>query len=231
MRVGAPTQTDLSRKISGGYARQVMETELTRKIKTACHGFKPEMPTQLRTIRYADEVWTPSGIVDVIRFEDYVEKDNSFCDLIHAEEVYAGKELDTKRSMHGALLGRCKVDGETYPNRHCRGCFFERHRYEVGMLVTCYEVKISVSDFKSPNGHNFHGNRNYYAVSSDIYEQIREMVPDGIGIIVYYEKTGAMRVKKECEFREISFELKTELLYNALKKWCDAETYFKKNTY
>lgn len=198
-----------------------MESELTRKIKAACRWFKPAMPTQMRTIRYAEEVWTPTGIVDVIRFEDYVETDNSFCDLIHCEEVYSGEEIEAKRSMHVGRIGKCKIAGETYPCERCRGCIYHRHRYTVGMLVTCFEVKISVSDFKSGNGHNFHGNRNYYVVAAGIYEKIRDLVPDDIGIIVYYEKTGAMRIKKECQFREIGFDLKAELLYNALKKWCD----------
>lgn len=198
-----------------------METNLTKKIKAACHYFKPEMPTQMRTIRYADEVWTPTGIVDVVRFEDYVEKDNSFCDLIHCEELNSGKDLRAKQQMFGAQLGHCKIEGQTFPNSSCRGCCFARRRYDIGMLVTCYEIKISVSDFKSPHGHNFHGNRNYYVVDSRIYNQIKDLVPDDIGIIAFYEETGAMRIKKECTFKEISSELKIELLYNALKKWCD----------
>lgn len=189
-----------------------METELTKRIKAACHGFKPEMPTQLRTIRYADEVWTPSGVVDVIRFEDYIEKDESFCRAIEPDSY-------TLRMLKHP--GFCNIKGSAFPNPKCKGCVYHAHRYITGMLTTCYEVKISVSDFKSENGHNFHGNRNYYVVDSRIYENIKDLVPDDIGIIVYYEKTGAMRIKKECKFRDISNETKTELLYNALKKWCD----------
>ena len=198
-----------------------METELTKRIKAACRGFKPEMPTQLRTIRYADEVWTPTGIVDVIRFEDYIEKNNSFCDLIHCEELNSGKDLQTKQKMYGSRIGHCKLEGQYFPNKACAGCFFHRHRYDIGMLTTCYEIKISVSDFKSPNGHNFHGNKNYYVVPHDIYDKIKDLVPEDIGIIAFYESTGSMRIKKECKFREISYELKTQLLYNALKKWCN----------
>lgn len=43
-----------------------METELTKKMKRGLVGFKPEMPTNMRTIRFAKEVWTPTGIVDFI---------------------------------------------------------------------------------------------------------------------------------------------------------------------
>ena len=59
-----------------------METNLTKKMKRGLSGFKLEMPTNMRTARFAEEVWTPTGIVDFIRFEDYKEKDYSFCSLI-----------------------------------------------------------------------------------------------------------------------------------------------------
>ena len=57
-----------------------MESNLTKAIKLACHGFKPQLKTPLRTIRYADEVVCPNGgIVDVVRFEDYIVKDGDVC--------------------------------------------------------------------------------------------------------------------------------------------------------
>ena len=56
-----------------------IETQLTRKMKQGLVGFKLEMPTQMRTPRYAEEVWTPSGIVDFIRFEDYKESEDNWC--------------------------------------------------------------------------------------------------------------------------------------------------------
>ena len=197
-----------------------METELTKKIKMACRGFKPEMPTQMRTIRYAEEVWTPSGIVDVIRFEDCIKGDSSFCALISHEKFVKSyhKWLETLSNIE---LGSCKINGAQFPNENCQGCAWKRSVHKIGMLVTCYEVKISVSDFKSKNGHNFWGNKNYYAVDSRIYESIKSLVPDDIGIIVYYEKTDTMRIKKECVYKEISYETKTQLLYDALKKWVD----------
>lgn len=196
-----------------------METELTKKIKNACHFFKPEMPTKLRTIRYADEVWTPTGIVDVIRFEDCIANDRSFCATIE----YQGFDAKYQEYLKTIAphIGDCKFPGNKFPNSHCTGCVFHRHVHDIGMLVTCYEVKISVSDFKSKNGHNFWGNKNYYAVDSRIYESIKSLAPDDIGIIVYYEKTDTMRIKKECAYKEISFETKTQLLYDALKKWVD----------
>ena len=179
-------------------------------MKRGLAGFRPEMPTNMRTIRFAEEVWTPTGIVDFIRFEDYKEKDYSCCEY----KEYLENTGQNKNS-------ECKIRDKKYPNDNCKGCVFCRHGYEVGMLVTCYECKITVADFKSKNGHNFHGNKNYYVVPEEIYAKIQNIVPKDVGIIVYYPKSNNYRVKKECQFREVSHELKERLLYDALKKWVD----------
>ena len=41
----------------------------------------------------------------------------------------------------------------------------------------CYEVKSSVEDFHSKNGHNFIGDYNYYVMPADVFEAIRPEVP------------------------------------------------------
>lgn len=43
--------------------------------------------------------------------------------------------------------------------------------------------------------------------------------------IIYYPDTNNYRIKKECEFKEISHELKERLLYDAFKKWVDKLRY------
>lgn len=192
-----------------------METELTKNIKRSLHSFKPAMNSNMRTIRYADEVWTPTGIVDVIRFEDYIANDNSYCLRINPGPAEV-KYCSTKE-----VNGKCKIDGLQYPNPRCKGCVFKRTVHECGILTTCFEVKISYSDFKSENGHNFCGNKNYYAVPDYLYDKIKSEVEDDVGIIVYYPKTSRMVVKKESKFKEIDKELMIRLLYDSLKKWCD----------
>lgn len=195
-----------------------METELTKKIKKRVWTFKPELPTAMRTIRYAEEVSTPTGICDVIRFEDYIEKDESYCRKISPTEQDMKEFLSAHRPD-----GKCKVEGESYKNKHCRGCFYEKHIHTIGMLITCYEVKITVSDFKSKNGHNFHGHRNYYVVPNEIVKKILPLAEEGVGVISYYPGSEHMKVVKECVQREVDKELQVNLLYDALKKWCDGK--------
>lgn len=93
---------------------------------------------------------------------------------------------------------------------------------KTGICVTCFECKISLTDFKSPHGHNFCGNRNYYVVPKDLAQTIKDFVPDDIGIIAYYGNNRLRKIK-ECKYQEISDELKCRLLYDALKKWCDGK--------
>lgn len=192
-----------------------METELTKNIKRATHFYKPLMNTEMRTIRYADEVWTPSGLVDSIRFEDYKKRDFSYCSKIEM------RDCDKNGAYADLLDGKCKIKGNTYPCDDCKGCVFKRNGYEIGMCITCFEVKITLSDFKSNNGHNFHGNRNYYVVPKDLVPKVINLIPQDIGLIQYLDKSKTLRLVKECEFKTIDDEIRWNLLYNAMKKWVD----------
>lgn len=189
-----------------------METELTKEMKRSIRNYSPAMKSKMRTIRWAEEVTTRTGIVDSIRFEDCIEKDKTIC----------------KKDC-------CKYEGENTEtnDKKCRGCVFKHNEYEIGMLITCYEMKITKSDFKSKHGHNFVGNHNFYVMPKELYPKVKDLVEDGVGVILYYGH-GYLKKKKECEFREVEEEDKTYLLYNALKKWVDAVApdidYWKKST-
>lgn len=176
-----------------------METELTKAMKKSIRNYNPALGSSLRTVRWAEEVTTGTGIVDSIRFEDYIAEDRSFCS--RSECKFKGKDN--------------KVD-----NKKCHGCFYKRNEHILGMLITCFEMKISKSDFKSRHGHNFVGNHNYYVIPKELYEKVKDLVREDIGIIVYYP-SGALIKKKECKFLDVSKEMQVYLLYNALKKWVD----------
>lgn len=48
----------------------------------------------------------------------------------------------------------------------------------------CYEVKSSVEDFHSENGHNFIGDFNYYVMPEDVYGKIKNEIPYAVGVYV-----------------------------------------------
>ena len=47
----------------------------------------------------------------------------------------------------------------------------------------CYEVKSSVEDFDSKNGHNFIGDLNYYVMPEDVYEAVKDKIPYFVGVL------------------------------------------------
>lgn len=211
-----------------------METELTKEIKTLTHAYKPKMSCRTRskqvgrTIRYADEVWTPNGIVDSIRFEDYVISRHEECMLEHYDEYdnIAKRCVTYSKPLLPEQIGHCKIEGEHYPNKNCSGCFYcKRGVPEIGMLITAYEVKITKSDFKSKNGHNIDdpsnpiGNENYYCMPKNLIPQVEDMIPDHVGILSY--QNGKLRQYKPATFLDVPDKTKILLLYNAMKKWCD----------
>ena len=190
-----------------------METELTKIIKKLTHTYRPKMGNRTkagdagRTIRWADEVWTPRGIVDSIRFEDYIVSRHENC----------------KKERNGES---CKMEGCTHPNPNCRGCIY-LHRDDpvIGMMITAFEVKISKADFKSKNGHNIDNpgspiaNENYYCVPKELIGDIEPLVPEHCGILAY---TGnGLREYRKPAWLNVPDETKIMLLYNSLKKWVD----------
>lgn len=48
----------------------------------------------------------------------------------------------------------------------------------------CYEVKSSVEDFHSKNGHNFIGDYNYYVMPEDVFEKVKNEIPYYVGVFV-----------------------------------------------
>lgn len=56
--------------------------------------------------------------------------------------------------------------------------------YDTKGIVRCYEIKTSLSDFNSKAKLSFVGNYNYYALTPDLYEKVKDKIPDGIGAFV-----------------------------------------------
>ena len=50
----------------------------------------------------------------------------------------------------------------------------------------CYEIKSSVEDFHSKNGHNFIGDYNYYVMPEEVYAKVSMEIPYGVGVYIAY---------------------------------------------
>lgn len=77
----------------------------------------------------------------------------------------------------------------------------------------CYEVKSSVEDFKSKNGHNFIGDFNYYVMSEEVYEKVKNEISYAIGVYVpekinyrgeWYDLKSVKKAKRQDRARPVS---------------------------
>lgn len=48
----------------------------------------------------------------------------------------------------------------------------------------CYEIKSSLEDFHSKNGHNFIGDYNYYVMPEDVFNIVKKEIPYNVGVFV-----------------------------------------------
>lgn len=63
----------------------------------------------------------------------------------------------------------------------------------------CYEVKSSIEDFHSKNGHNFIGDYNYYVMPLEVYEKVKDEIPYRVGVYApdeTWQGEGLVSVKK-----------------------------------
>lgn len=63
----------------------------------------------------------------------------------------------------------------------------------------CYEIKSSVADYHSKNGHNYVGDYNYYVMPEDVFEVVSHLVPYRQG--VYVLKDGELKLVKKAKLK------------------------------
>lgn len=67
--------------------------------------------------------------------------------------------------------------------------FFGKERvdymtYDTKGIFRCYEIKVSKSDFHSNAKLSFVGHYNYYVLTRKLYEEVKDEIPDWVGIYV-----------------------------------------------
>lgn len=132
---------------------------------------------------------------------------------------YAKKEMeDHKRMREGIRNGRwwiikteetLRLERNIWEATHKQGvfCCYEvtigwwgKERcdyitYDTKGIWRCYEIKISKSDFHSKAHNTFIGHFNYYVLTKELYEQVKDEIPNHIG--VYLGDYCAKRAKKQ----------------------------------
>lgn len=67
--------------------------------------------------------------------------------------------------------------------------------YDTKGIWRCYEVKVSVADFRSKSKKTFCGHYNYYVMTKELYEKVKDEIPSHIG--VYFGNNCFKRAKKQ----------------------------------
>ena len=56
--------------------------------------------------------------------------------------------------------------------------------YDTKGVFRCYEIKVSKADFHSAAAKSFVGHYNYYVLTRELYDQVKEEIPDWIGVYI-----------------------------------------------
>lgn len=80
----------------------------------------------------------------------------------------------------------------------CFGCFevtigwtgrerVDYMTYDTKGIFRCYEIKVSLSDFRSKAYKSFVGHYNYYVMPEELYEKVKDEIPKHIGVYTGYQ--------------------------------------------
>lgn len=61
--------------------------------------------------------------------------------------------------------------------------------YDTKGIFRCYEIKVTKADFHSPCHNSFVGNFNYYVLPIVLYEQVKDEIPNFVGVYVIDNKS------------------------------------------
>lgn len=56
--------------------------------------------------------------------------------------------------------------------------------YDTNDIWKCFEIKISESDFNSKCSNTFIGNYNYYVMTFELYQKVKDKIPEHVGVLV-----------------------------------------------
>lgn len=57
--------------------------------------------------------------------------------------------------------------------------------YDTKGIWRCYEIKVSKSDFHSKAKKTFVGHYNYFVLTRELYDEVKEEIPNHIGAYVW----------------------------------------------
>lgn len=68
--------------------------------------------------------------------------------------------------------------------------------YDTNGTFRCYELKVSVSDFHSKHHNTFVGHLNYYVLTPELYDKVKDEIPPYVGVFTLNKCGGAYCAKR-----------------------------------
>lgn len=99
--------------------------------------------------------------------------------------------------------------------------------FDTAGLITCYEVKVTLSDLMSNNKLSYVGDKNYLVVTGELADKIEEINYNlgGTGLIIFNGENLVLR--KKSSKKVVGIGEKAELLEGIAKAACrDASKYY-----
>ena len=197
------------------------KTNATRTIESLLKSYNPATIAGYRLNKFRDRHLAfecvvecgniSKGIVDCIRIDEILINE-------HRKRIcYPG--YHGNKAHYKDFVSPCGQTPTFCENTKCPyNSYIIEHEHDV--LITCYEIKVTKADFHSKNGHNFVGNANYYVMPKALYEEIKNEIPDEIGVIIHCEtdKFSGLRRVKECKLKTLSDTERMWLILNVLKR-------------
>lgn len=99
--------------------------------------------------------------------------------------------------------------------------------YDTKGIWKCYEIKTSVEDFHSKAALTFCGHFNYFVMTKEVYEKVKDEIPKDIG--VYVQSCNEVMSIKRAKRQELSIDEKTLKDSFIRSLFRDAEKYYNMN--
>ena len=84
--------------------------------------------------------------------------------------------------------------------------------YDTNDMWKCFEIKTSEGDFHSKCNKTFIGNYNYYVMPFELYNKIKNEIPDNIGVLVpeFNTLTSVKQAKKQ------NLKIESKILFQSM---------------
>ena len=208
------------------------KTDLTLRIEDRLYYYDPETTGGVRINKFRRHYigyevpvltgTTSGGLVDCVRIDQtLIEGEKSRACSVGLHPDWYKKHNPNVINYIKCSKGYSEID--EFPEYcSCTECNTNTilKNYDNDICVTCYEIKISKTDFHSSHGHNFCGNANYYVMPQELYNEVKKEIPEDIGVIVYRctDTTESLRRVKECTYKQLDAESHRWMLINVMKK-------------